>query len=171
MSVPQSVPPFSRRALVGVLSALFAAAGLGAPAAEASPNFPDEIRLHLDSTPIPACTACHDNILGGFDTVTRPHGEAMMAAGLFADDVPSLQSALDALEADGTDSDGGGVTDVEELRDGTDPNDPADDGAPAGIGPVRYGIGCAQAGASLPLMAGLALGLLLARRRRDGSVR
>jgi MYXO-CTERM domain-containing protein len=44
--------------------------------------------------------------------------------GAMGGSVPSLLSALDALEADGTDSDHDGVPDIAELKAGTDPNVP-----------------------------------------------
>lgn len=145
-------------ASLGLVVVLTAVLGLGSAAA--SPIYPDEIQNHLGgSTPIPSCTICHESILGGSGTVTRPHGEAMIAAGLFADDVASLYHALDELDASGLDSDGGGVNDIDELRDGTDPNVPSDDGT-GPHGPLRYGFGCSQTNGEASLVA-LSLGLLL----------
>lgn len=163
------------RKLPAVSAALFAAFTaattmaalvLGGGPAKASPIYPEQIQLHLgEGTPLPSCTICHETTLGGSGTVTRPHGEAMIAAGLFADDVDSLFLALDALEAAGVDSDQGGVPDIDELRHGSDPNIPSDDRGP-GPGPLQYGFGCTQAGSTPPLVGGALVWLLLALRRR-----
>ena len=46
----------------------------------------------------------------------------MRARGLVAQNLGSLDTALDALAAENTDSDGDGVPDIDELKAGTDPN-------------------------------------------------
>jgi MYXO-CTERM domain-containing protein len=139
----------------------------------ASSNFPSEISSHLGGdTPVPSCTVCHASNAGGFGTVTKAHGIALMDAGLVAGDVASLHAALDALERNGTDSDGGGVGDVDELKAGTDPNvagdDGSDGGGDGGGNTLQYGFCAAEPDQASGLGVGFALaaGLLLWRRRR-----
>jgi hypothetical protein len=140
----------------------------------ASSNFPGEVATLLggDTRP-PSCTVCHQSNAGGFGTVTTPHGVALMDAGLMAGNLASLRVALDALRRDSTDSDGGGVADVDELVAGSDPNDGSDDGGggggDGGPEPVQYGFCAATPGQgsglwSVAVVAGLCL--LLRRRRR-----
>lgn len=96
---------------------------LAAPAAHASLPFPSEISDHLGGdTPVPDCTICHATDLGGLGTVVKPFGMKMQERGLVAQNVSSLRTALDALEAEMSDVDGDGTPDIQELRDGTDPN-------------------------------------------------
>lgn len=148
---------------------------LSATAALSSSNYPGEVSNHLGgTTPIPSCTACHTSNAGGGGTVTRAFGVAMVDQGLSGGgDVAGLTAALDALETAGTDSDTGGVGDVDELRAGTNPNDGADDGNTGGGGgggdQLQYGFGCSAT--TMPGATVAALGLLLLglrRRRRAG---
>lgn len=116
-----------------------------APAAVASTTYPSAVRSHLTAERIPSCTACHETSAGGAGTVTKPFGEAMMAEGLVGgSDEAALTAALDALEAAGTDSDGDGTGDIDELRAGTDPNAAA--GTAGDEETVAYGFGCAGTG-------------------------
>jgi len=88
-------------------------------------TFPTDMERQLEMSCLPACTLCHKDNLGGFGTITKPFGKAMQENGLLF--VPaSLPGALQALEKAGTDSDGDGVGDVTELREGQDPNGDAD---------------------------------------------
>ena len=89
----------------------------------ASPSYPAEITSYV-GTPcdLTLCTVCHDSMSGGTGTVTQPFGMAMMDQGLVLENVDSLHTALDALDTNGTDSDGDGTSDLDELRAGTDPN-------------------------------------------------
>jgi hypothetical protein len=139
--------------------------------AEAFPAFPDDIVQHLHGTAKPACSVCH---LGGKTTNSTPITPLALAlrARGFTGDVSSLYAALDLLASDGTDSDGDGVTDVEELRAGTDPNSPvpeapsADPAYGCAIAPRPGGAAaCAAAGTALLLL------VLLRRRRRRTSNR
>lgn len=158
------------------LRTLLVVAALSSTAALASSNYPGEMASHLGgNTPIPSCTVCHASNAGGFGTVTKSHGISLMDAGLVAGDVGSLTAALDTLASDGTDSDGGGVGDVDELKAGTDPNVAADDdGGGDGDGgdePLQYGF-CAASpdeGGGLGVAGGLAVGLLAWRRRRGAT--
>jgi len=88
-------------------------------------TFPSDMESQLGMSCLPACTICHKDNLGGFGTINKPFGKAMQENGLLF--VPaSLPGALQALEAAGTDSDGDGVGDVTELREGQDPNGDSD---------------------------------------------
>jgi MYXO-CTERM domain-containing protein len=138
----------------------------------ASSSYPGEMASHLGGeTRPPSCTVCHASNAGGFGTVTKAHGISLMDAGLVAGSATSLQDALDALESAGTDSDGGGVADIAELRAGTDPNVADDDGGDGGDDgggddTLQYGF-CAATPAQGGGLGGLfALGFALALRRR-----
>lgn len=129
----------------------------------ATANFPAATRTHLSLTYDPQCALCHTNGITGKGTVTTPFGKSMMARGLVASDETALNSALDKMVTDKVDSDGDGVTDIDELKAGTDPNTKAGETATAA------GYGCnATAGDPSALGAGLlvGLGLLVSRRRR-----
>jgi hypothetical protein len=72
-------------------------------------------RARLDVAP--ACTLCHRDNLGGLGTVEKPFGLTAMYRGLNGTNGSSvLPGLLDDMEADGVDSDGDGVGDIEELR-------------------------------------------------------
>jgi MYXO-CTERM domain-containing protein len=131
----------------------------------ATPNFPPEISAHLSLTYTPDCPVCHRGT-PGTGTATSPFAQSMKARGLVANDIGSLDTALDALAAEGTDSDGDGVGDIAELTAGTDPNIAGG----ANLTPV-YGCGAriapvAAAGPWALLLALPALGMLALRRRR-----
>lgn len=129
-------------------------------AALASGNYPGLVAQEL-SVDAPACSLCHDGATT-FGTVTTPFGAAMLEAGLVASDEDSLVSALATLESEGTDSDGDGVGDIDELLDGTDPNGIGD----GGPGPAYGCVGSTRPGRPLAGAALLAMlaGVLLRRR-------
>jgi MYXO-CTERM domain-containing protein len=140
-----------------------------APAALASGPYPADLQRHLDASAAPACNLCHQSPQGG-DTVVTPFGVAMKDQGLTGfGQTELLTAALDALEAEGTDSDGDGTGDIDELRAGRDPNVDDGDGGGGGGGdvppPPGYGFGCATAPAASSLV-GLVVALGLAARRR-----
>ncbi|HET6981308.1 MAG TPA: thrombospondin type 3 repeat-containing protein [Myxococcaceae bacterium] len=142
---------------------LLVAAALAGGLAHASSIYPPEVRSHLGLSYTPDCSLCHANGQTGFGTVTTPFGTSMRARGLVAQNIGSLDTALDALAAEKTDSDGDGTPDIDELKAGTDPN-VAGGGA---VPPPTYG--CfdvsGQPGSPLGLIP-LALALLLLRLRR-----
>jgi len=106
-----------------VAAMVIAGAGLIPVVGYAKPQFPPEIARHLSATVDPACSVCHlDGKIAGV-TVITPFALALRAHG-FTSSEDTLNSALDAMQADNTDSDGDGISDVEELRAGTDPNSP-----------------------------------------------
>jgi hypothetical protein len=139
-----------KRALVSLCFSAFALSV--ASRASATPNFPAAIQQDLGLSSAPDCTLCHNNELGGVGTVTTPFGKNMVERGLIAFSTSSLQTALDAMEAEHVVSAGGCLPDIEELKAGRNPNDPGDtadcdggtpigtsgsssDGAPASGGP------------------------------------
>ena len=130
--------------------------------ADASNGFPDAIRTTLQLPDGPACTLCHNGDEGGLDTVITPFGVTMLRLGVVATNVSSLNAALLTAEAEGSDSDFDGTSDIEELRLGLDPNDGVDLPTPR--------TGCTFAAGPLSTRAiaivPLALLGLLARRRR-----
>ena len=90
--------------------------------ARASRDFPRAIEADLGAVHAPPCSICHLNGVTGMGTVVTPFGEAMRERGLIGGDVTSLKVALDAMAYDQVDSNGNGILDVDEIRQGTDPN-------------------------------------------------
>jgi len=149
-----------------------------AGSARATPNFPQAIATHLGTSHVPPCSICHQGPETQ-GTATTPFAVSMLSRGLQPYQESALTTALDALAGEQTDSDGDGYPDLEELKNGWDPNFPSlPDGGdvPGGVRPnvliPSYGcaIGRARAGASVEgsalgvLFAGVAL--VLRRRRR-----
>lgn len=131
--------------------------------AHGSSIYPPEVRAHLSLSYTPACTLCHETQSGGFGTVKTPFGKSMMARGLVAQNLSSLDTALDALAAEHTDSDGDGIGDIDELKAGSDPN-VAGGGS---VTPPTYGCFDVSGQPPAPLaLLPLALALLLLRVRR-----
>jgi MYXO-CTERM domain-containing protein len=144
-----------------LLAGLLLAAG---PAA-ASSGYPAEIKAHLGLSYTPPCSLCHTNGVTGYGTVNTPFGKSMRARGLVCCNLTALDTALDALAAEKTDSDGDGIPDITELQNGTDPNT-------AGGGPVTQPTyGCFNvtgqgptAGAAAAWLLALVAARLLRRR-------
>ncbi len=135
-------------------------------AALASGNYPGTVAEEL-TVNAPSCALCHVGVTT-LGTVTTPFGMSMLDAGLVASDPDSLVVALATLESEGTDSDGDGVGDIDELIDGTDPNGTGDrvEGPDYGcVGSTRPGKPKAGA-ALLALLAGVLLRSGSGRARR-----
>jgi hypothetical protein len=151
---------------LGMASAAAFACVLLAPArAQATSGFPSAISSELNAPSVPSCALCHATAAGG-GPVTQPFGQSMLARGLRGGDNGSLSMALRALEAEGTDSDGDGLGDIEELRMGLDPNFDGD----ASSVPPEFGCGARVAPRPpddwISTVAGLVTALVLLRRRR-----
>ncbi len=160
---------------------LVAAAGSAALSfaarAGATPNFPPTIQSVLPTPNTPACQICH---VGPQErgTVNTSFGSAMRARGLVAYDVSSLQTALNRMQTDAVESCNDGVTDIDKLKEGLDPNvcvcgdAGATCGASAGPLEPRYGCGAhvAPTRDARPIggfaLAGVFAVLALVRRRR-----
>jgi hypothetical protein len=146
----------------------FAVMGLIWPsAAHAEREFPAVIQSDFELSYEVPCSVCHLKANVGAATARTPFALALKARD-FTDE-RSLSRALARLKADNFDTDGDGVSDVEELKAGTDPNSPANasliDAQDPGYGcggtaPHGRNIGQAALGAA-------ALAWLLARRLRS----
>src|SRR5678815_5828549 len=126
--------------------------------AAANPKYPAIVYNELGLDVAPACTLCHRDNLGGVGTVEKPFGLTSMSLGLNGkngtDELPGI---LDEMAADPVtyDSDGDGAGDIEELKDGTDPNV-----AGSTLSPPQYGCLNAVSGTGpTALLALAALGL------------
>lgn len=144
--------------------------------AGASPSYPSAIREQFpEMSCTPKCSICHLSNPGLGSNASQPFSRSLLEAGLKAQDVESLVSALATLERDGTDSDKDGVVDVDELRGGSASSGSAGaatsgdvrDPSVPGVGDpcaeeVRYGCGAQVAGSppSSSTLGVVALGLL-----------
>lgn len=158
--------------LVPIASALGA---LLVPAlAHASVTYPGELIQHWNLEAVPAsppyCTLCHTTDAGGTGTATTPFGRALVRSGALGNNVPSLDNALDSLEAAANDSDRDGVSDLDELRANMSPNEgeplPGSEPDPLANVPLpRTGCSVTSPDRVGSLSAAL-VGLLLLRLRR-----
>ena len=128
--------------------------------------FPGWIYEHLDlaqeeGVNAPPCTICHLNNQGEKGTVVKPFGIWMYDHGLRGDATKEeLGDLLDENEQKAVDSDGDGVGDIDEIRDGEDPSV-----AGATLEPPQYGcLSTTPRTTPAALLALVALGLV--RRRR-----
>jgi MYXO-CTERM domain-containing protein len=105
---------------------------LGVPATvRASTSYPPHLRSVVGLSYTPDCTLCHSSELGGDGTAVKPFGVSMLRLGALGNDnLASLTSALEADRRDRVDSDEDEVADIDELRQGSDPNRGVDGEAP-----------------------------------------
>jgi cytochrome c551/c552 len=148
------------------LSLAFAAL-LISSAAPASQGYPEAMKADLVLAKAPGCDLCHAAAAEPVGAADTPFGKSMVAKGLVALDNASLEEALEGLRAAGTDSDGDGAEDLDELSWGGDPNH-ADLPEGGNSDPVTYGCSTGR----VPVSdggAGILIGviaLLAARRGR-----
>ncbi len=93
----------------------------------ASPSFPAVVAEELAMPCTPSCILCHETVAGGTGTATQDFAGTCMSAGMMVADDASMAAALAQIEADGTDTDGDGTPDIEELRLGMNPNPGGED--------------------------------------------
>ena len=134
--------------------------------ARASSPYPAAVDSQLGMPCTPACTICHTTNAGGGGTVTRPFGIAAMDRGLEGGaQTDRLFAALDALQTDAVDSDGDGVTDVDALINGDDPN-----GGPALCDAISPQYGCFNHASSAWSLPGAFVAAFVLRRRARAAV-
>ena len=119
---------------------------VAAAPALASKEYPADIKAALSACATPQCTICHSTAKGGAGTATEPFSITMQNAGLTgSSNAASLQSALQTVEQQSSDSDGDGVTDVAELAQGSDPSNPSSKTSMCSVdGGGGGGSGCGQ---------------------------
>jgi hypothetical protein len=115
---------------------------LGARAASATPEFPDAVASTW-KVKAPDCTLCHgDDSLTVPKHVTTLVGRWFFGKGLTPYADSTLKTLLEESRKSSQDSDGDGISDYEELVDGTDPNERDVEAPPA----VRADGGIGDAG-------------------------
>jgi len=143
---------------------------LAARTARGERQFADELALHWMLPYDPPCRLCHIQGTTGPGTLSTPFVMSLRAHG-FDGSRASLVTSLDAVAADGTDSDGDGVSDHDELSADRDPNTAAN--VPLGPGGPNYGCATTPPGYDgnlgwLGLVAGACL--IVSRGRRSGKL-
>ena len=129
----------------------------------ATPNFPGVIQRQLGLAAPPQCTICHATDAGGVGTAVKPFGIYLRSRGLRSFDESSLQNALLADIAEHHSSNASGISDIDALKAGEDPN------APGGAGGLALApaYGCSTSGpADLLALATLGAWFLRSSVRR-----
>jgi MYXO-CTERM domain-containing protein len=140
--------------------------------ASASDIFATTIQTNLALGSRPPCVTCHDTEVGGANTANQPVGRKVRAYGLIGGDTETLAAILGKMRDAKDDSDIDGVSDIDEIKAGTNPNindftgEPPEDYPP----PV-YGCHAGPASADHPrqgnwaAVAAVALGFFWLRSR------
>jgi hypothetical protein len=165
------------RAVSALASLAFVLASRSALAGLNMPDMPPAIQAAAKMPCTPACTLCHMTEAGGTGTAFKPFVQDLFNVGFNRDSsYPEIEAAIAALDDLGkqndpsADGDKDGIPDVQELRDGTDPNSPGTNSLCAKPGPVYGCVRVAKPGpvdsaATVASGAVLLLGLALLRRR------
>jgi hypothetical protein len=144
----------------------------------ADSKFPPLVEAAAGMPCTPQCTICHKTNDGGFGTLrqttTGANGLGVYWKANYGLDPGSTNSvgvSVTADQADKVDVDGDGISDYDELHNGTDPNDPSP-GAMLCVDAPQYGCGARVAaghsidGAASVLSVGALIALALVRRRK-----
>jgi Bacterial TSP3 repeat len=129
--------------------------------ASASPSYSRVLQSSLELPCEPSCTLCHTSPAGGFATANTKFGINMRRVFHAACcDGELMRTIAEQLEVSGLDSDGDGLTDVDELRATTDPNSAEIEAelaceAPPDGGCALTGAGRKQGGGALIVLLGL----------------
>jgi len=128
-----------------LLASLAALAALLPAVAHATSSFPEIVKRETGAPELPFCDLCHAQGITGRGTVTTPFGVYMRSQGLVANQSNSLTKALATNKAAGSDVDGDGTGDWQELSVGRDPNE-ADTPPPPVVKDAGTDAGAADAG-------------------------
>jgi hypothetical protein len=147
--------------------------------ASADPNAPGYVQTAYGLSCTPQCTLCHATNAGGFANIRKivVNGQSkggfittLEADGFVPTDQSTWGPAFAKCEANKTDTDGDGTPDIQELKMGDDPNDPAPGAALCGNGPVYGCVHVARRGSvdgvALFVSSLVLLGGIAAARRR-----
>jgi Bacterial TSP3 repeat len=153
-----------RLSLISQLAAL-ATFGFGS-VAHAKDEFPNEIKADfpLITYEVP-CSVCHIKGNTGAATPITPFALSLRSRGLTGQN-NSVRASLALAKSDGVDSDGDGVSDFQELINGTDPNSSADSSI---VDDQEPGVGCggtAPKGRAAPGLGSAVAAIWLFLRRR-----
>lgn len=87
----------------------------------AKPEFVEPLQEATDAPCLPQCNICHSSVSGGGEPV-QPFVESLESVAGEVESEEAIRWAVAQLEQQNIDSDGDGVGDIEEIRQGDDPN-------------------------------------------------
>jgi hypothetical protein len=123
MMTARIFPILDRRVRAVVVGAFVSLATLAAAPAQASPDYPAELRKAAALSCVPQCIVCHTTNPGESGTALQPFSLAMRQKGLLPGSPATLSVAYEALKADPNPD---YVAMIERLESGYNPNyDPA----------------------------------------------